>query len=411
MLKNIVLSFTLALFALDALGHALWNPDGPTPPRNNRNDLKAGPCGGVSRTDSPSYLQSGSSLTVEIQSVIFHQGYYRILFSPENDENFESNVLADNIPDVQGQTLFQVPITLPDIQCDGCTLLVIQVMEDRSPPTNYFSCADIVLNATGLPDSTPNDTTAPGNAEFGQNNASASSTSLNWINPNDSDFFRSLILRSPAIHTKSPHTDTEYSVGATIGNGTVVYNGSGTNFTDNGLTADTSYYYKIFSYDNALNYASGVETIIATGDSNSSPVISFTIEQNSRLGTQVIAEDGLVVVQTTVTDADTNDIHSFDWSGTDSSLSDNDNNQASFTFDPNFLNDGQYQVSVLVSDDGTPPLSTSASVSIQVQTASTPSPTPSSTPAARQAGGGGVLGIGLFGLLLSIALLSRRIKY
>ena len=46
-----------------------------------------------------------------------------------------------------------------------------------------------------------------------------------------------------------------YGVGATIGGGSIVYAGTGGSFNDTGLTNGTNYYYNIYSFDGAHNYA------------------------------------------------------------------------------------------------------------------------------------------------------------
>ena len=58
-----------------------------------------------------------------------------------------------------------------------------------------------------------------------------------------------------------PSQQTVYAVGNTITNGTgsltgtVVYVGTGTTLTDTGLTAGTSYYYKVYTFDTCRNYS------------------------------------------------------------------------------------------------------------------------------------------------------------
>ncbi len=49
----------------------------------------------------------------------------------------------------------------------------------------------------------------------------------------------------------SPVDGTTYSVGTALGGGTVVYNDSGTSFTDSGLSSNTTYYYYVFAYNDA----------------------------------------------------------------------------------------------------------------------------------------------------------------
>ncbi|MBP6430200.1 MAG: endonuclease [Ferruginibacter sp.] len=66
--------------------------------------------------------------------------------------------------------------------------------------------------------------------------------------PAPSDY---LVIRSTsATLSATPLDGTAYTVGTALGGGTVIANGSATNFTDNGLTPTTQYYYFVFAYNN-----------------------------------------------------------------------------------------------------------------------------------------------------------------
>ena len=70
------------------------------------------------------------------------------------------------------------------------------------------------------------------------------------------------VLRAVGAAPDTDPTDgTSYSVGNTIGTGTVVFNGAGTSFTDGSLSAATDYYYKIYSFrgtGGGVNYFTGI---------------------------------------------------------------------------------------------------------------------------------------------------------
>lgn len=105
------------------------------------------------------------------------------------------------------------------------------------------------------------DNSPPADATWGAITPGDSQIVLNWINPGDSDFYRVLILRRDTLPVDGTPTEgTEYLVDDIIDSSTVRYVGSATTFTDTGLTNGTDYYYKIFSYDTYINYASGVST-------------------------------------------------------------------------------------------------------------------------------------------------------
>jgi autotransporter-associated beta strand protein len=66
-----------------------------------------------------------------------------------------------------------------------------------------------------------------------------------------------IVRRAGSAVATDPTQGTQYNANDTIGTGTVVYRGSGTTFTDTGLTQGTTYHYKIYS-ENWSYYSSGV---------------------------------------------------------------------------------------------------------------------------------------------------------
>jgi hypothetical protein len=71
------------------------------------------------------------------------------------------------------------------------------------------------------------------------------------------DGYLVLRIQGSSYPTGSPVTGTTYSVGSTIGDGTVAYAGSNLGFTESSLSAGTQYSYSIFSYNGSgstINY-------------------------------------------------------------------------------------------------------------------------------------------------------------
>ncbi len=101
------------------------------------------------------------------------------------------------------------------------------------------------MTASGTPAAGP-DTTPPGNVSGFTPTPGDSQISLTWTNPTDADFAGVKILRKIGSAPTGP-TD-----------GTVAYQGSGTNQVDTGLTNGTTYYFRAFAYDAVPNYSSGV---------------------------------------------------------------------------------------------------------------------------------------------------------
>jgi uncharacterized protein (TIGR03382 family) len=138
------------------------------PPRTT--SLKVGPCGaaGSVRGTTVTTLTKGSTIKVKWNETIDHPGHYRISFDTDGQDFIVpptatgstegmTNVVKDLIVDIQGGTLprpYEFDLTLPDIECNNCTLQMIQLMTDKAPYTTdaasddiYYQCADITLVA------------------------------------------------------------------------------------------------------------------------------------------------------------------------------------------------------------------------------------------------------------------------
>lgn len=159
----------LSLPLLPSLAHAHIGLDAPTS-RYGPDALKPGPCGlsGGGRTANVTYYEPGETIEVRWNEYVDHPGHYRIAFDADGDDDFvdpaemmelysNNAVLRDGIADNgDGERDYVATVTLPDIECDNCTLQVIQVMYDKPPyetPGNdiYYQCADLVLIEGGEP--------------------------------------------------------------------------------------------------------------------------------------------------------------------------------------------------------------------------------------------------------------------
>lgn len=165
----------LATVALAALGLALPGVAGaharlvdPTPITNDDN-AKSGPCGcffggapedpteDVTPLACPAQftvteLEPGQTITVVFEETVNHNGDFRLSFSdmsPDQATKAEMdlavNVLYEEPDAVAGGTVMAM-VTLPDVECDTCTLQLRQFMEGASTPY-YYSCAALRLVA------------------------------------------------------------------------------------------------------------------------------------------------------------------------------------------------------------------------------------------------------------------------
>ena len=147
---------------------------------------KMGPCGGVTGnagnpTMAVTEITGGEMLHVKVKETVYHPGFFRIALSvldraelpgdPEDtvkdgpngkpwsdkgkvDPNPKAPVLVDGLWDhhtrIAGQE-FETDVKLPNINCDHCSLQVIQFMENH--PINpdgrftYHHCADLKITA------------------------------------------------------------------------------------------------------------------------------------------------------------------------------------------------------------------------------------------------------------------------
>ncbi|MCC7070781.1 MAG: lytic polysaccharide monooxygenase [Deltaproteobacteria bacterium] len=155
--------------------------DAPAP-RTNDGQNKWCPCGGggdgsrdnagcaIEASDAERGLVSstfapGSTITVRWRETVGHTGRFRISFDPEgaDQSDFDAHVLAD-VADPSGGDgntgaggAWELEVTLPNEECDTCTLQLAQVMngndEDPVPSlmgtSTYYQCANLVLGEGG----------------------------------------------------------------------------------------------------------------------------------------------------------------------------------------------------------------------------------------------------------------------
>lgn len=134
-------------------------------------NIKDGPCGRMndSRTTDMSrvtVLEPGATIMVTFNETIDHPGHFRIAFDDDGQDafvtplmrsqvqtgpTFTAPVLLDSIPDKSGG-MYTSMVTLPNVECERCTLQLIQVMTTAASwmaDDIYYTCADIALRRTG----------------------------------------------------------------------------------------------------------------------------------------------------------------------------------------------------------------------------------------------------------------------
>jgi MYXO-CTERM domain-containing protein len=199
--------FTLALATTlsgaAASAHISIDEGGSHKSRYPHTEQKNGPCGRLNGTRSTNVYtyEPGQTITVKFKELIPHPSYFRFAFDVDGDDGFKMPAsikpidptrlcpynaadqcgtsdfyntpevlpnmdnlrphLANNLPP---NGLYEIQVKLPDVECDNCTLQLIQVMEDvihgaYNPAPghpadayiedNYRQCIDIVLRRGG----------------------------------------------------------------------------------------------------------------------------------------------------------------------------------------------------------------------------------------------------------------------
>ena len=146
---------------------------------------KLGPCGGVSTdpgkpTGAVTEVPGGELLRLKVQETIYHPGHFRVALAvldraelpvdPEDvtkdgprgpvsvsakiDPNPKPPVIMDGFWDHhvrQPRQVFDTYVKIPNINCDHCSLQVIQFMEEHGVNTDgrftYHHCADLKITA------------------------------------------------------------------------------------------------------------------------------------------------------------------------------------------------------------------------------------------------------------------------
>jgi len=185
-MRSSVLVVCVSLLALPRAADAHFTILAPPPASNSTNGGKGDPpCG---PTDMPSNVvtpvMGGSKLMLKVNETVSHPGFYRVALSiksrtelpadnvvkdasgmvllPTNKTGMSATadyqtdpvfpVLADNLFPHTSGSMFSGEITLPNVNCDKCTLQVIEFMAKHASNGDkagffYHHCADLKITA------------------------------------------------------------------------------------------------------------------------------------------------------------------------------------------------------------------------------------------------------------------------
>ncbi|HDH96730.1 MAG TPA: kelch-like protein, partial [Proteobacteria bacterium] len=88
---------------------------------------------------------------------------------------------------------------------------------------------------------------------------------LSWQNPEDDDFAGVLLVRSDGESIEFPEWRRAYDRGESLGDGTVVYAGTGEEFTDSDVVCGRTYRYYLFAFDDSYCYSDDAKLEATTG--------------------------------------------------------------------------------------------------------------------------------------------------
>lgn len=145
---------------------------------------KAGPCGGTTAdpgtpTGAVTALTGGSMLHIKVKETVYHPGFYRVALavldraelpadpedvtrpSPRGPISVSGKIDPDPKPPVlldglwehrqRSTEAFETDVRIPNINCDNCTIQVIQFMEEHAVNTDgrftYHHCATLKVTA------------------------------------------------------------------------------------------------------------------------------------------------------------------------------------------------------------------------------------------------------------------------
>ncbi|MEZ4381493.1 MAG: SCE4755 family polysaccharide monooxygenase-like protein [Nannocystaceae bacterium] len=164
-MRHLAPALTLALTTLVAAPAAAHIQMSSPTARNTQQ--KTGPCGLAADKDMKGdpvvTYQGGETITVVWEETINHPSHYRISLDLDGQDDFvdpgatdelysNDAVLLDGIEDKNGG-MYMAEVELPDVDCDACTLQLIQVMYDKPPFGDgndmYYQCADIAIVGSG----------------------------------------------------------------------------------------------------------------------------------------------------------------------------------------------------------------------------------------------------------------------
>jgi len=106
----------------------------------------------------------------------------------------------------------------------------------------------------------------------------------------------------------------------------------------------------IIELDSSLNRGSKFSQQITLTEDNVAPKVSLRVEQAGEDRFVINQQDGMVKINSQISHPDLDNTYTYAWSNREQLLTDNDNSDTSFSFDPSELQAGVYHLAVTVTD-------------------------------------------------------------
>jgi len=202
--------------------------------------------------------------------------------------NLPNTTVSAGISSASGTASVYTSVTL--ITAASYTKYAVSITSPSTASSNGFSTLKIASATTNngksldvddwvVYEGSSADITAPSDpGSASTNNATGNTMGVSWGAAADVDGGGYIVVRYSSNPTgqPAPNVNGIYSIGNTLGTGTIVYTGTSTSFTDAGLSYNTTYYYRIYTTDKAFNYSN---ESITSGTTNSTPgFISYYID-------------------------------------------------------------------------------------------------------------------------------------
>ena len=177
-----------ATFACPGLAAAHFHLDAPEnwiTQMENGDPQKTGPCGALmemnktyTASGAVTPFKAGDTVTIKLEETVSHPGHYRVALAVSDRSELPPEPMVTKKDDTMNGQCGSVPIMDPpvfpiladgelkdatpqsgqqtitvklpdDIECDKCTLQVLEFMSDHSAPCFYHHCADISITKDG----------------------------------------------------------------------------------------------------------------------------------------------------------------------------------------------------------------------------------------------------------------------